>query len=207
MERPRVTGVSTIDRIEGRAIVLRGDDIDTDRIMPARFLKAITFEGLEAHLFEDDRNAALAAGRVHPFAAPAVSGARLLVTGANFGCGSSREHAPRALYRWGIRAILGQSFGEIFFSNALAIGLPCFSVAAPQLEVLRRDCEAHADIIVRASAAENSIDWGLGRCEATLPGSARESFITGQWDSTGALVAGVEDVARVARALPYLRGF
>ena len=202
-----MTDIQGIDRIDGRAVVLRGDDIDTDRIIPARFLKAITFEGLETHVFEDDRQAARAGGQVHPFDDPRAGGAGILVAGANFGCGSSREHAPQALYRWGIRAVVAESFAGIFFSNALAIGLPCIQMTTADVEALGQACEAKADTIVSVSVARSWVDWGAGRREITLPDSARQSLVTGQWDATGLLVADEDDVARVAKALPYVRGF
>jgi 3-isopropylmalate/(R)-2-methylmalate dehydratase small subunit len=202
-----MTANSCLDRIQGRAVVLRGDDIDTDRIVPARFLKAITFQGLETHLFEDDRLADRARGRVHPLDAPEAAGARVLVAGANFGCGSSREHAPQALSRWGIHCVIAESFAEIFFSNALTIGLPCVRLARADAEMLRRACESRPATVVRVSLAEQWADWGDGRRGATLPDSARLSLVSGQWDATGLLVAGDDDVARAASALPYVRGF
>src|SRR6187402_2813025 len=125
--------MGAIVSVSGRGLPLRGDDLDTDRIMPARFLKAVTFEGLESHVFEDDRHEAANRGATHPFDDPSRRQARILIAGGNFGCGSSREHAPQALYRWGIRAIVAESFAEIFFGNSLMIGLAC--VTAPPSEV------------------------------------------------------------------------
>src|SRR4051794_36489211 len=118
--------MSSINVITGRGIPLRGDEIDTDRIMPARYLRAVTFEGLERHLFEDDR----AANPTHTFSDPRYAGASILVVNRNFGCGSSREHAPQGLARYGIEAIVGESFSEIFQGNSVMLGLPCF-VADP----------------------------------------------------------------------------
>ncbi|HXH07218.1 MAG TPA: 3-isopropylmalate dehydratase small subunit, partial [Vicinamibacterales bacterium] len=143
-----------IARVEGRALPLRGDNIDTDRIVPARFLRAVTFEGLEQHLFEDDRReqdarAAATGGRPHPFSDPAYRGATVLLVQANFGCGSSREHAPQALVRRGLRAIVGESFSEIFFGNALALGLPCVTVPREAVERLLARAEADPAAVVR----------------------------------------------------------
>src|SRR3990167_7442753 len=125
-----------ITRVAGRGLPMRGDNIDTDRIIPARFLKAVTFDGLETHLFEDDRSAP-----GHPFANPAYAGAAILLVNANFGCGSSREHAPQAIHRWGIRAVVGESFSEIFFGNSVALGMPCLTAARAVIEELMQQAE------------------------------------------------------------------
>ncbi len=191
-----------IVRVAGRGLPLRGDNIDTDRIIPARYLRAITFEGLEAHLFEDDRQAP-----GHPFANPAYRGASVLLTNANFGCGSSREHAPQAIRRWGIRAVVGQSFSEIFFGNSVALGLPCVTASAEGVGALM-------DLVERDPAAEIMVDLdGLtvtaaGRAHpiALAPG-ARDAFLSGQWDATGLLLDRYEEVEAVGRRLPYVRGF
>jgi 3-isopropylmalate/(R)-2-methylmalate dehydratase small subunit len=129
-------GAEKIQIVEGRALPIRGVDMDTDRIMPARFLKSITFEGLEQHVFEDDRRAATRSGQVHPFDDPTFQGASILLANRNFGSGSSREHAPQGLNRWGIRAVVAESFAEIFFGNSLMIGLACVTASARDVEAL-----------------------------------------------------------------------
>src|SRR5258706_9192257 len=138
-------GAERIETIEGRALPMRGEDIDTDRIMPARFLKSITFEGLEAHLFEDDRLEVKRSGATfsepHPFDNPEYQGASILLVNRNFGSGSSREHAPQGLRRWGIRAVLGESLAEIFFGNSLMIGLACLTAASKDIDTLMRLAE------------------------------------------------------------------
>jgi 3-isopropylmalate/(R)-2-methylmalate dehydratase small subunit len=198
-----------IRRVAGPAIVLPGDDIDTDRIMPARFLRAITFDGIEAHIFEDDRRALAAAhGARHPFDDPARRNAKVLFVGANFGCGSSREHAPQAIARWGIRAVVGESFGEIFLGNAVAIGLPCVTVSKSDLARLKQAADAGgpaAEFVVEL--AERTVSGPNVLVPASLPDTARAALLSGQWDATSMLLDHYEDVDRVAVALPYLRNF
>jgi 3-isopropylmalate/(R)-2-methylmalate dehydratase small subunit len=204
--------VSVIDRVSGTALPLRGDSIDTDRIMPARFLRAITFSGLEAHLFEDDRRevdarANAGAGRPHPFSDPAYASATVLLVNANFGCGSSREHAPQALHRRGIRAVVGESFSEIFFSNSVALGLPCVAVSRDAVGALMTLVERSPSTGVDVSLTEMRVTAGGTGYPLDLPDSARESFLTGHWDATGLLLREPDAIARVANALPYVTGF
>jgi 3-isopropylmalate/(R)-2-methylmalate dehydratase small subunit len=204
--------MSAIDRISGTALPLRGDSIDTDRIMPARFLRAITFSGLEAHLFEDDRRevdarSAADGGRLHPFSDPAYARAVVLLVNANFGCGSSREHAPQALHRRGIRAVVGESFSEIFFSNAVALGLPCATVSRDAVEALMTLVEKEPSIRLELSLSDMRVGSGETGYRVTIPGDARASFLSGQWDATGLLLREPEAIARVAAALPYVTGF
>lgn len=199
---------SVIERVSGRAVVLPGNDIDTDRIMPARFLKAVSFEGLEAHLFADDRAALRADGAEHPFDAAQATGATILLTNANFGCGSSREHAPQALYRWGIRVVIAESFAEIFAGNSLAIGLVCVTVApqdmATLMEIARPSDsgapQLHVDLQARTVSVDQAGQWPI-----SLPETARQAWLSGEWDATSLLLADYEAVARVDARLPYLR--
>ena len=194
---------SQITRVSGRGIALRGPDIDTDRIIPARFLKTITFDGLERGVFADDRAAAHGS---HPFDAAAASGASVLVVNKNFGCGSSREHAPQALYRWGIRAIVGESFAEIFFSNALMIGLPCVSVSSSDAQAIMAAIEVSpglpADALI-VDVAGATVSCGSTTWAATLPAHAKEALTTGQWDAAGLLLERYDEVEAVANRLGY----
>ena len=196
-----------IDRIEGRGIPLRGNDIDTDRIIPARYLKTVRFEGLEAHVFEDDRLALQHRGTPHPFSHTAYQGASVLVVNRNFGCGSSREHAPQALQRWGIRVVLGESFSEIFFGNALALGLPCLTLDPGDIEALQGAIEADPARRLVASVSELTVTTGGLVVRAHLPAGAREAFVTGTWDATSLLLDCFDEVRGVAARLPYIQGF
>lgn len=192
-----------IDRIAGTAIPLRGNNIDTDRIIPARYLKAITFDGLGAHAFEDDR----ASMPNHPFANPAYAGASILVVNENFGSGSSREHAPQALKRWGIHACVGQSFSEIFLGNATTIGLPCATAAPEDIETLMATVEQSPATPMVLSVDTRSIETAGRTVPLGMPAAVRDSLLTGQWDATGLLLADFDDVRRVADGLPYVNGF
>ena len=199
----RITGV------RGTAIPLRGDNIDTDRIIPARFLKSISFEGLEDHLFEDDRKPeGRGAGEPeHPFSNPAYAGASVLIVNANFGCGSSREHAPQAIRRKGIRAVIGESFSEIFFGNAVALGLPCVTAGSDDVEMLMQQVEQDPAVEVAVDLEKMRVGAARRQVTGHMPAAARESFVNGTWDATGLLLDRYEDVRQVAARLPYLTGW
>jgi len=195
-----------ISRITGRALPMRGNDIDTDRIIPARFLRSITFDGMEQHVFEDDRKSAGGPYNRHPFDVKHFQGAAVLLVNSNFGCGSSREHAPQALMRWGIQVIVGESFPEIFFGNSGMIGMPCVT-AAPA------DVAALMDLAERAPATEFAVDLVAGTCRAgqltvpvSLPPKMREAFTSGAWDTTGMLLDRFDEVREAANRLPYVTG-
>jgi len=196
-----------IDRISGRGIPLRGHDIDTDRIIPARFLKCVSFEGLETHAFEDDRKQLEERGQVHPFSDPRYAGARILIVNGNFGCGSSREHAPQALQRWGIRAVVGESFSEIFFGNSVALGMPCLTVSAEDAEALLSAVETNPQTEISLSVAALSVAVNGRTFAASIPAGAREAFTGGTWDATGLLLDDFDQVRSVANRLPYVSGF
>jgi 3-isopropylmalate/(R)-2-methylmalate dehydratase small subunit len=192
-----------IDLVSGTAIPLRGNNIDTDRIIPARYLKAITFEGLGEHAFEDDR----ASMPNHPFANPAYAEASILIVNENFGSGSSREHAPQALKRWGIGACVGQSFSEIFLGNATTIGLPCATAAPEDIEALMAVAEGDPAATMAFSVDAQSIEAAGLSVPLGMPAAVRDALLTGQWDATGLLLADFDDVRRVADSLPYAGGF
>jgi 3-isopropylmalate/(R)-2-methylmalate dehydratase small subunit len=192
-----------ITQIAGRALPMRGNDIDTDRIIPARFLRSITFDGLEKHVFEDDRKSAGGPYNRHPFDVSHFQGAAVLLVNSNFGCGSSREHAPQALQRWGIQVVIGESFAEIFFGNSGMIGMPC-ATAAPE------DVAALMDVAEREPSTEFHVDLAAGTCRAgaltvaiALPPKVLEAFATGAWDTTGMLLDHFDDVRATSKRLPY----
>ena len=187
-----------------RAIPLRGNDIDTDRIIPARYLREITFEGLGPHAFEDDRRALNGA---HPLDDPRFAGAGVLVVNENFGCGSSREHAPQALLRRGIRAIVGESFAEIFFGNCVAIGLPCLTVTPEHADALQALIEEAPATELTVDVEAERIVTSQGTYPAAIPASARGSFLTGSWDALGQLLENADEVPQTIARLPYLTGF
>jgi 3-isopropylmalate/(R)-2-methylmalate dehydratase small subunit len=182
---------------------MRGNDIDTDRIMPARFLRAVSFEGLERHVFEDDRKAA----PNHPFDDPRYIGASVLVVNANFGCGSSREHAPQGLARFGIRAVIGESFSEIFQGNAAMIGMPCFTAPRDTIHALQSAIERTPEVVIDADVKSGTISAGDLRFTAALPPALRDGFVTGQWNPTAMLLDRFDEVRAVAARLPYLHAF
>ena len=206
-ESRAATPSGCIARVTGMAIALRGDDVDTDRIMPARFLRAVTFEGLGEHVFEDDRKAWAARAELHPFDAPHAGAAAILVVNRNFGCGSSREHAPQGLLRRGIRAIVGESFAEIFFGNAASLGIPCLAAAPAAVAALMDRIEAQPRETVVADVRQMFVRAGRFSAPVDLPGSVRDAFLDGTWDATGLLLERFGEVHEAARGLPYMRNF
>jgi 3-isopropylmalate/(R)-2-methylmalate dehydratase small subunit len=189
--------------VSGRGLPVRGNDIDTDRIMPARFLVSVSFEGLERHVFEDDR----AADPTHPFNDPRYAGASILIVNANFGCGSSREHAPQGIARAGFRAVIGESFSEIFQGNAAVIGLPCLVADREAVTQLQTLVERSPEVTITADIGSGTVSAGSLRLEASIPKALRDAFVSGQWNPTAMLLDRFEDVKAVASRLPYIRGF
>ena len=194
----------SIVHVQGRAVVLRGNDIDTDRIIPARFLKCVTFDGLGAQVFADDRSEQK--GR-HPFDRPEYQGASVLVVNRNFGCGSSREHAPQALLRWGIRAVLGESFAEIFYGNCLALGIPCLQASSTDIDQIQQAAEASCDNQLSISLDPAAVELAGQRWELLLASDAQKMLASGQWDATRQLLLQDQELTATAARLPYMQGF
>jgi len=199
--------LSAIRRVSGTALPLRGDDVDTDRIIPARFLVSITFEGLGAHAFEDDRRSLSAKGETHPFDDARFRGAGILLVNRNFGCGSSREHAPQALQRGGIKAVVGESFSEIFFGNSVAIGLPCVTLPRETVQELQTLVEGAPKSALSVDLESETLVAEGKAYPVSIPSNAREAFLSGHWDGTSMLLDRFGEVEALARRLPYVAGF
>ena len=200
---PSPVAAGPVTQVRGRGLPLRGHDVDTDRIMPARFLVAVSFEGLEHHLFEDDRKG----DPDHAFNNRRYNGASILVVNTNFGCGSSREHAPQGLIRAGYRASIGESFSEIFLGNAAMLGMPCFVASHDDVHRLQALIETTPEVEIAADVASGVITAGDMRITATLPPALRDGFLSGQWNPTAMLLDRFDQVRAVAARLPYIHGF
>lgn len=192
-----------IEQVTGTGIPLLLDDIDTDRIIPARYLRCVTFEGLGAHAFEDDRSQM----PNHPFDDPRFAGAAVLVVGRNFGCGSSREHAPQALMRWGVKAIVGESFAEIFFGNCTANGIPAVCASPDDLKKLAAAIEKNPQEPLTVDLLAGNVQMADFKCPCTLQIGARQALVSGNWDFLGQLVEAKDQIRATADRLPYVRNF
>jgi 3-isopropylmalate/(R)-2-methylmalate dehydratase small subunit len=193
-----------VTRVDGRGAVLRGDDIDTDRIIPARFLRCVTFDGLGEHAFEDDRKQAKGN---HPLDDDRYAGARILIVGRNFGCGSSREHAPQALMRFGFGAFVGASFAEIFFGNCVALGLPAVTLPGAELERLMDSVELDPGQELALDLAAGTLTSRAGVQKVAMPEGARRQLLEGNWDATAVLLEARDAIQATAARLPYVSGF
>lgn len=193
--------VSEVKTITGRGIPVIGNDIDTDRIIPARFLRCVTFDGLGAQVFADDR--AQLQGQ-HPFDLPQYQGATVLIVNGNFGCGSSREHAPQAIAKWGIQAIIGESFAEIFFGNCVAIGIPCVTADPTVTTQLQKLVETDPQLEVFVDLDQMKVRCGSFEANLSMPSGARQMLTSGTWDACGQLVAQADQVRATAAKLPYV---
>jgi len=194
-----------VDVVKGSGVPVRGNDIDTDRIIPARFLKCVTFEGLGENAFADDIKGLELQGKVHPFRNPVYRNGTILVSNQNFGCGSSREHAPQALKRWGIRAIIAESYSEIFFGNCVALGIPCYRVNHAVADKILAWIETNPSGELLTSTSARTLKMGGESIELTIADSPRGQFLDGSWHARAALMANAVKVDSIAAKLPYMQ--
>lgn len=192
-----------IEQVAGTGVPLVLDDIDTDRIIPARFLRCVSFEGIGEHAFEDDRKQ----DPSHPFNQPQYRSGSVLIAGRNFGCGSSREHAPQSLMRWGLQAVVAESFAEIFFGNCTSLGIPAVCASRSDLEQMGAAIQANPATPVKVDLLAKTVTVGSQSYSVTMPASAHESLTTGQWDFLGQLLEAQDGIKATAAKLPYLKSF
>ena len=190
-----------ISKIVGKSLVLIGDDIDTDRIIPARFLKCVNFDNLGQSVFEDDRKNLK--GK-HPFDLESNKGSSILIVNSNFGCGSSREHAPQALLRWGIRAIIGESFAEIFYCNCIAIGIPCFTLPKELVKNIQENKNIN-NSLCEINVKESTFKSTFFNFDLEIKISSKNMFLSGEWDATSTLLANKKLIEKKINDLPYTR--
>ncbi|MBA3849164.1 MAG: 3-isopropylmalate dehydratase small subunit [Opitutus sp.] len=196
--------LAQITSVTGRAVPVPGNDIDTDRIIPARFMKCVTFDGLGEFLFHDVRHNPDGSKAAHPLNEPRFAGATILLSGANFGCGSSREHAPQAIQKYGFRAVIAENFAEIFFGNSTTLGIPCVSAARADLAQLTAFVEADPQAALTIDLGKLEVRFGGRSIAITQRDSARDALINGRWDAIGELLDGIPAVKETAARLPYL---
>ena len=193
-----------ITKVSGSAVYVPGNDIDTDRIIPARFMKCVTFDGLGEYLFHDVRKDEEGNDKDHPLNDSRFSSASILVANANFGCGSSREHAPQALYRYGLRAVIAESFADIFFGNCTTLGMPCVMAGAEEVKALAAAVEADPTVEVIIDVASSRVLAGGIEFAVKIPRAAHEALVSGQWDPIAELQEGDVAVAERISSLGYL---
>lgn len=193
-----------ITSVSGRGVYVEGSDIDTDRIIPARFMKCVTFDGLGEYLFYDVRHDTDGNLKEHPLNEEKYSGASILLSGINFGCGSSREHAPQAIYRAGFRAVIAQSFAEIFFGNCATLGVPCAMASADDIDKVAAAIEADPAIEITIDVEKKEVRYGDESIPVEIPESARDAFLTAQWDPIGELLDGAAEIEKTVGVLPYM---
>lgn len=196
-----------ITKISGTALPMRGNDIDTDRIIPARYLKEVTFARMGEYPFFDERFDAARKQKDHPFNDPEYRGASILFVNKNFGCGSSREHAPQALYRFGLKAIVGESFAAIFAGNCTIMGVPTMTVGAKAIDQLMKSVDEQPRTEYTIDLEAKTITYGGHKIAIDLPETYRSALTSGSWDSTGLLRANLEQVKKTAAKLPYINDF
>jgi len=196
--------LAKITQVIGRAVNVPGNDIDTDRIIPARFMKCVSFDGLGEFVFFDVRKNEDGTPKKYPLNEPRFQGAKILLSGANFGCGSSREHAPQAIQKYGFRAIIAENFAEIFFGNSTTLGIPCVCASREDIAKIAAAVEANPQLEVTVDVAAQEVRFGGQKIKTTQRESARDALINGRWDSIGELLDGRDAVAALSKKLPYM---
>jgi len=191
-------------KVTGTAVPVPGDDLDTDRIIPARYMKCVTFDGLGEFMFYDVRFDEKGNKKDHPLNDDRFKGAKVLISGNNFGCGSSREHAPQAIYRFGIRALVAEGFAEIFFGNSTTLGIPCITVSHADRLELTKLVEADPKLEVTVDVEKQEVRAGGKVYKGVIRESARHGLTTGHWDPIADLLDGLGDVEKTAAKLPYM---
>jgi len=196
--------LTKITEVTGRGVAVPGNDIDTDRIIPARYLKCITFDGLGEGLFYDVRHNADDSEKPHPLNDHRFKGASILLSGANFGCGSSPEHAPQAIQKYGFRAVVAESFAEIFFGNCVTLGIPCLSASREDIARIAAAIEADPSTPITLDLVAQSIRFGGATAAAAIREAARDALVNGRWDPIGELLDGLPRAREQAAGLPYM---
>jgi 3-isopropylmalate/(R)-2-methylmalate dehydratase small subunit len=196
--------LAKITSVTGRAVNVPGNDIDTDRIIPARFMKCVTFDGLGEFLFFDVRHDPQGNKIEHPIDKPEHKGATILLSGANFGCGSSREHAPQAISKAGFKAIIAENFAEIFFGNSTTLGMPCVTASREDIAKIAAAVEANPQTEVTIDLEKLEARFAGQSVKIAQRESARDALVNGRWDAIGELIDGLPDVRTTAAKLPYM---
>ena len=196
-----------IDILSGTAVAVRGNEIDTDRIIPARYMKVVTFDGLGQYAFQDERFDAEGNRRTHPFNDEKYTSASVLLVNKNFGCGSSREHAPQALHRWGIKAIIGESFAEIFAGNCTSMGIPAVTTDSEEIEALMKAAEEDSSLRFEINLDSMKVSAEGISVDLNMPAASRAALLGGTWDSTASLLEGADLIEKKLGDLPYITGF
>ena len=196
--------LAKISQVAGRGVFVPGNDIDTDRIIPARFMKCVSFDGLGEFVFFDVRKNEDGSLKQHPLNEPRFQGATVLLSGANFGCGSSREHAPQAIQKYGFRAIIAEGYAEIFFGNSTTLGMPCVVATREDIAKVAAAIEANPQTEVVVDIAALEVRFGGQKIKITMRESARDALVNGRWDAIGELLEGAPQVQELTKKLPYL---
>jgi 3-isopropylmalate/(R)-2-methylmalate dehydratase small subunit len=196
--------LEAIKTVTGTGVYIPGDDIDTDRIIPARYMKCVTFDDLGEYLFYDVRYSEDGQKRGHVLDDPRHGGAGIMISGRNFGCGSSREHAPQAIYRFGFRGIIAESFAEIFFGNSTTLGIPCLTLDPVAVREIGLAVQENPELDITLDVENLEVRAGGKTYPAQMPDTAQKALTSGHWDPIADLLEGLPDVEKTVENLPYV---